>query len=258
MPLHYINGQFTAGSGTEKIEVHDPATEKVLDSVPRGTTQDAEAALSAAKEAFQGWRRTSANTRANMMHEAAAKMRAHKEHIVKLLTLEQGKPVPENDEEFEWLTNTFDYYAELGRHERGRVLPSGEYTQLNLVIKEPYGVALCIIPWNYPLLLMAWKVAPALAAGNTVIIKPNELTPLSTLYLAEHCFDHFPPGVINVITGYGKEVAEPLVTHPDVPVIAFTGSLATGQRIASLAAPIMKKLHLELGGKDAFVIAEDA
>jgi len=258
MPLHYINGQFTAGSGTEKIEVHDPATEKVLDSVPRGTTQDAEAALSAAKEAFQAWRRTSANMRANMMHEAAAKMRAHKEHIVKLLTLEQGKPVPENDEEFEWLTNTFDYYAELGRHERGRVLPSGEYTQLNLVIKEPYGVALCIIPWNYPLLLMAWKVAPALAAGNTVIIKPSELTPLSTLYLAEHCFDHLPPGVINVITGYGKEVAEPLVTHPDVPVIAFTGSLATGQRIASLAAPMMKKLHLELGGKDAFVIAEDA
>lgn len=153
---------------------------------------------------------------------------------------------------------TFDYYAELGRHERGRVLPSGEYTQLNMVIKEPYGVALCIIPWNYPLLLMAWKVAPALAAGNTVIIKPSEVTPLSTAYLAEHCFNHFPPGVINVLHGFGKEVAEPLVTHKDVPVIAFTGSLATGQRIASLASPMMKKLHLELGGKDAFVIAEDA
>jgi acyl-CoA reductase-like NAD-dependent aldehyde dehydrogenase len=105
---------------------------------------------------------------------------------------------------------------------------------------------------------MAWKVAPALAAGNTVIIKPSELTPLSTLYLAEHCWDHFPPGVINIICGYGKEVAEPMVLHKDVPVIAFTGSLATGQRIASLAAPMMKKLHLELGGKDAFVIADDA
>jgi acyl-CoA reductase-like NAD-dependent aldehyde dehydrogenase len=106
--------------------------------------------------------------------------------------------------------------------------------------------------------LLAWKVAPALAAGNTVIIKPSELTPLSTLYLAEHCLAHFPPGVINVLTGFGPEVAEPLVTHPDVPVIAFTGSLATGQRIASLAAPLMKKLHLELGGKDPFVIADDA
>jgi len=258
MPLHFIDGKFTSGSGSETIAVHNPATEEVLDTVPRGTSKDAEAAVAAAKAAFLEWRRTPANVRCNMMHEAAAKMRAHQEHIVNLLTLEQGKPVPENEEEFEWLTNTFTYYAELGRHERGRVLPSGEYTQLNLVIKEPYGVALCIIPWNYPLLLMAWKVAPALAAGNTVIIKPSELTPLTTLYLAEHCWDHFPPGVINIVTGYGKEVAEPMVLHKDVPVIAFTGSLATGQRIASLAAPMMKKLHLELGGKDAFVIAEDA
>jgi betaine-aldehyde dehydrogenase len=233
MPLHYINGKFTRGSGTEELKIHNPATEELLDTVPRGTAQDAEAALIAARDAFPTWKRTPANTRAHLMHEAAAKMRAHKDKIVTLLTLEEGKPVPENEEEFEWLTNTFDYYAELGRHERGRVLPSGEYSQLNLVLKEPYGVALCIIPWNYPLLLMAWKVAPALAAGNTVIIKPSELTPLATLYLAEHCFDHFPPGVINVLNGTGLEVAEPLVKHPDVPIIAFTGSLATGQRIAS-------------------------
>ena len=258
MPRMFINGQFTTGYSTEVIEVHNPATEEVLDIVPRGTPQDAEAAAAAAKAAFDEWRRTSANERARLMHEAAIKMRAHKEEIVRLLTLEEGKPVPENEEEFEWLANTFDYYAELGRHERGRVLPAGEPTQLNLVLKEPYGVVACIVPWNYPLLLMAWKVAPALAAGNTVIIKPSELTPLTALYLAEHCFADFPPGVINVITGYGKETAEPLVTHPDVPVIAFTGSLATGQRIASLAAPMMKKLHLELGGKDAFVVAEDA
>ena len=105
---------------------------------------------------------------------------------------------------------------------------------------------------------MAWKVAPAIAAGNTVIIKPSELTPLSALYLAEHCFDHLPAGVINIVNGYGPEVAEPLVMDPGVPVIAFTGSVATGQRIAAIAAPMMKKLHLELGGKDAFIIAEDA
>ncbi|HEY9681235.1 MAG TPA: aldehyde dehydrogenase family protein [Oculatellaceae cyanobacterium] len=258
MPLHYINNRFTRGSGTEEIEVINPATEEVLDTVPKGTSQDALEALAAAKEAFNTWKKTPANARAHMMHDAAAKMRAHKEKIVHLLTLEEGKPIPENEEEFEWLTNTFDYYAELGRHERGRVLPSGEYTQLNLVLKEPYGVALCIVPWNYPLLLMAWKVAPALAAGNTVIIKPSEVTPLTTLYLAEHCFDHFPPGVINVLNGTGLDVAEPLVKHPDVPIIAFTGSLAVGQRIAAIAAPMMKKLHLELGGKDAFVVAEDA
>jgi acyl-CoA reductase-like NAD-dependent aldehyde dehydrogenase len=258
MALQWINGKFTAGSGKQTIDVIDPATEAVIDSVPSGNAKDAESAAAAAKDAFDKWRKTSANVRATLMHEAAAKMREHEDEIVRLLTLEEGKPVPENEEEFEWLVNTFDYYAELGRHERGRVLPSGEYSQLNLVLKEPYGVALCIVPWNYPLLLMAWKVAPALAAGNTVIIKPSELTPLSMLYIAEHCLDDFPPGVINVLTGYGAEVAEPLVKHPDVPVIAFTGSLATGQRIASLAAPMMKKLHMELGGKDAFVIAEDA
>lgn len=259
MSHHFINGKFTGPSGgTEKISVINPATEEKLDEIPRGSKNDSLAALDAAKTAYQFWRKTPANTRTHLLHEAAAKMRQHKTRIVELLTLEQGKPVPENEEEFEWLVNTFDYYAELGRHERGRVLPSGEYSQLNLVIKEPYGVVLCIVPWNYPLLLMAWKVAPALAAGNTVIIKPSELTPLSTMYLARHCFDHFPPGTINVINGYGREVAEPLVEHRDVPVIAFTGSLSTGQRIASIAAPMMKKLHLELGGKDAFVIAEDA
>lgn len=108
------------------------------------------------------------------------------------------------------------------------------------------------------MLLMAWRVAPALAAGNTVIIKPSEMTPLSALFMAGHYFDELPPGVVNVITGHGRETGEPLVSHPDVPVIAFTGSLAAGQRIASIAAPMMKKLHLELGSKDAFVVADDA
>lgn len=258
MQSHYINGKFTRGGATENIDVINPATEEVVGSVPRGTEKDAHAAVDAAKVAFKTWKRVSANARAEMMHEASHKMREHKDEIVQLLTLEQGKPVPENEEEFEWLMNTFEYYAELGRHERGRVLPSGEYSQLNLVIKEPYGVVACIVPWNYPLLLLAWKLAPALAAGNTVIIKPSELTPLTTMLLVQKCLDHFPEGVINVVNGLGKEVAEPLVLHRDVQVIAFTGSLAIGQRIASLAAPMMKKLHLELGGKDAFVIAEDA
>jgi len=249
MPAHYINGQFTNGVSKEVLEVRNPATEEVVDIVPRGTPEDAEAAVSAAKAAFDEWRRLSINTRAKLLHEVASQIRHHTEELVRLLTLEEGKPIPENEEELEWTATTFDYYAELARHERGRVLPSAEESQLNLVIKEPYGVAACIVPWNFPLLLMAWKVAPALAAGNTVVIKPSEMTPLSALYLAEHCFDGLPAGVVNVITGYGKEAGEPLVTHPDVAVIAFTGSLATGQRIASLGAPIMKKLHLELGAR---------
>ena len=258
MKLMYINGEFTKGSANGEIEVTDPATEEVLDTVPRGTAEDVDSAVRSGVEAFKSWRKMGANERTSLLHEVASKVRSHKEEIVHLLTLEEGKPIPENDEELEWVANTFDYYAELGRHDRGRVIPPGESSQFNFILKEPYGVVGCIVPWNYPLLLMAWKVAPALAAGNTVIIKPSEMTPLTALYLAEHCFDHLPAGVVNVITGFGAEAGEPLVKHSDVPVIAFTGSLATGQRIASHAAPMMKKLHLELGGKDATVIAEDA
>lgn len=258
MKLMYINGKFTKGNSQEVIEVQNPATEEIIDSVPRGTPEDIEAAVQAAKSQFDMWRRMGANERANHLHEVARKVHEHKEKIVHLLTLEEGKPVSENEEEVEWVINTFRYYAELGRHHRGSVLTSGEASQFNFIIKEPYGVVACIVPWNYPLLLLAWKVAPALAAGNTIVIKPSEMTPLTALYLAEHCFDHLPAGVLNVVTGYGLETGEPLVKHPDVPVIAFTGSLATGQKIASIGAPMMKKLHLELGGKDATVIAEDA
>jgi betaine-aldehyde dehydrogenase len=258
MKLMYINGEFTKGNSQDEIEVTNPATEEVLDTVPRGTAEDVESAVRSGGEAYKSWRKMGANERTRLLHEVASKVRDHQEEIVHLLTLEEGKPISENEEELEWVANTFEYYAELGRHDRGRVLPPGESSQFNFVLKEPYGVVGCIVPWNYPLLLLAWKVAPALAAGNTVVIKPSEVTPLTALYLAEHCFDGLPAGVVNVITGLGAETGEPLVKHPDVPVIAFTGSLATGQRIASYGAPMMKKLHLELGGKDATVIAEDA
>jgi betaine-aldehyde dehydrogenase len=258
MKSMYVNGKLTVGRSADGIEVKDPATGETIDSVPRGTADDIEDAVSAAREAFPGWRSCVANDRAAMLHEVAARMRAHQEELIELLTREQGKPWAENEEELVWSANTFDYYAELGRHECGALLPPGAPSQLNFTRKEPYGVVGCITPWNYPLLLLAWKVAPALAAGNTCVIKPSELTPLSTVYLAEHIFDHLPAGVVNVVTGYGEEAGDRLVRHPDVSVIAFTGSLATGQRIASLAAPQMKKLHLELGGKDPMVIAEDA
>ncbi len=254
----FINRQFTSGHATETIEIINPATEAVLDQVPRGTLEDARAAVEAARVSFSDWKRVPANERAAALHGVAARLRSHHDEIVRLLTQEEGKPIPENDEELWWVEETFDYYAELARHERGRVIPPGDPGQFNFVLKEPYGVVACIVPWNYPLLLLAWKMAPALAAGNTVVIKPSELTPLSTLRMVEVACDHLPPGVVNVVTGYGPEVGEPLVTHPDVPVIAFTGSLDVGRQIARLAAPMMKKLHLELGGKDPMVIAPDA
>jgi betaine-aldehyde dehydrogenase len=126
-----------------------------------------------------------------------------------------------------------------------------------MVLKEPYGVVAAIVPWNYPLLLLTWKVAPALAAGNTVVIKPSEMTPLTTLLLAE-IFTHMPAGVVNIVSGYGATVGRELVVSPDTQLIAFTGSFATGREIARLAAERVKKTHLELGGKDAFIVAEDA
>lgn len=258
MKAHWINNKWVAGDSSDAIGVHNPATEERLDQVPAGTEADALRAVEAARTAFDGWRKTSAVERAHLLHEVAANVRQHWDALVEQLTLEEGKPVPENDEELEWTADTFDYYAELGRNLRGRVVPSGEpETQLNMVLKEPYGVVGAIVPWNYPMLLMAWKVAPALAAGNTVVIKPSEMTPLTTLLFAETCLSHLPPGVVNVVTGYGQPVGEALVRHPDVPLIAFTGSLATGQRISAQAAPFIKRLHLELGGKDAFVVGPD-
>lgn len=254
----YINGEWVDASSAERIAVDDPATQEILAEVPVATEGDVDRAVAAAKRAFGEWRWMSANARAELLHEVPHKVRTHWDELVELLTREEGKPRPENEEEFEWTATTFDYYAELARNSRGRVIPSGEpRTQLNLVIKEPYGVVGAIVPWNYPLLLLSWKMAPALAAGNTIVIKPSEMTPLTTLRFVELCCDHLPPGVVNVVTGAGA-TGEAIVRHPDVRVIAFTGSVATGQRIASLAAPMMKHMHLELGGKDAFVLAPDA
>jgi betaine-aldehyde dehydrogenase len=253
----FINGKFTSGHAVEAIPIFNPATEEVIDEVPLGTREDVDDAVQAAGRAFISWRKTPAYERAAALHTIANKIESHYDELVTLLTREEGKPVPENQEELEWAYDTFHYYAEIGRHDRGRVIPPGDPGQFNFVLKEPYGVVGCIVPWNYPLLLLAWKVAPALAAGNTVVIKPSELTPLTTLRLVEIACDHLPPGVVNVIPGLGPQAGETLVEHPDVPMIAFTGSLATGQRIAKQAGPMIKKLHLELGGKDPMVIAQD-
>ena len=253
-----VDGAAREARSGESIAVHDPANGEILEHVPAAAAEDVAAAVAAAERAFPAWASRVANERAQLLHEVAARMRDHHETLVEVLTREQGKPRVENDEEVEWSANTFDYYAELGRHEMGQVLPPGAPSQFNFTRKEPYGVVACITPWNYPIMLLAWKLAPALAAGNTCVVKPSELTPLSSLYLAEHCLSHLPAGVVNVVTGTGPAAGEPLVSHPSVAAIAFTGSLETGRHIASLAAPQMKKLHLELGGKDPMVIAEDA
>lgn len=253
----FINGEYVQGNAKEKIKIINPATEKVIDSVWRGTELDIDAAVEAAQDAFPGWRRMPGINKARMLHQAAAKMRKSHNELVELLIREEGKPFEESEEEIWWGEETLDYYAEFCRSDLGTVIPPGDPDQFNFVLKEPWGVVGCIIPWNFPILLLNWKLAPALAAGNTVVIKPSEFTPLTTLKMIELAFSHFPAGIINVVTGFGQEVGESLVNHPDVKMIAFTGSLETGQNISRIAAPQMKKLHLELGGKDPMVIAPD-
>ncbi|HUG83932.1 MAG TPA: aldehyde dehydrogenase family protein, partial [Euzebya sp.] len=254
---HLIDGSWRDG-GEGSIEVIDPATEEILGSVPRGGPAEVSRAVAAARTAFDGWRWTPVAERADALHRMAARTVTHHDDLIELLTREQGKPRGEQAEELEYTASCLRYYAEQARHSRGTVIPSGEpRTQLNLVLKEPYGVVAAIVPWNYPILLLAWKLAPALAAGNTVVIKPSEHTPLATIEWLRRCADHLPPGVVNLVTGDG-DAGRALVAHRDVRVIAFTGSVATGQHIASVAAPMMTSLHLELGGKDAFVIAPDA
>ncbi len=252
-----IDGDAVTGGGAP-LTVVDPATEEVLAEGPQADAADVDAAVVAARRAQRDWwRATGAAERAEMLHAVASRIREHAGEIARLMTLEGGKPLVENTDEMGWSAACFDYYAELGRNEEGRVLPPVEPHQFAVVLKEPLGVVACIVPWNYPLLLLAWKVAPALAAGNTVVAKPSEKTPLSTVAFARLCLaDVLPGGVCNVVVGAG-DAGHALVAHPDVTGVAFTGSTKVGQDIARLAADDMKRVHLELGGKDAFIVCPD-
>ena len=172
--------------------------------------------------------------------------------------MEMGKPFPEALDEIDTVADFLDYYGELARDEVGRIVAPVDRNTMSLVRYESIGVIGCIIPWNYPLALMGWKLAPALAAGNTVVMKPSEITPLSILHWCNVVESVLPSGVINVITGFGQSAGEPIVKHPDVPVVTFTGSVATGKKIAKFAAENLKKVSLELGGKDPMIICDDA
>jgi acyl-CoA reductase-like NAD-dependent aldehyde dehydrogenase len=250
----WVAGAELTGSGAP-LAVRNPATEATLAEVPSASPEQVDRAVEAARGAADGWRRMPAGERGELLHGVAAWLKAHTAELARLLTMEGGKPFVENRDEVGWTANAFSYYAELGRHERGRVVPSVEEGQLAIVLKEPVGVVAAIVPWNYPLLLLAWKLAPALAAGNTVVAKPSPYTPLATMALAE-AFADFPPGVVNLIAG-GADVGEALVVHGGTDLVAFTGSVATGQRIGALCAERVKRTHLELGGKDAFIVCDD-
>jgi acyl-CoA reductase-like NAD-dependent aldehyde dehydrogenase len=255
MAQMWIGNRRTDAADGGVFEVVNPATEEVLDHAPRGRAADVDRAVEAAGRAFPDWRKTPGIERCEKLHHVARRIREDAEGLAILLTREGGKPLPENRDEVEWIAACFDYYAEIGRDVVGRVISPVARNQFNFVVKEPFGVCGLVVPWNYPLLLLAWKLAPAIAAGNTVVAKPSEYTPLSTLRLMT-AFEGLPEGVVNVVTGFGPEAGAPLVAHRGVECVAFTGSQATGRKVAVACAEQLKKCHLELGGNDPFIVDE--
>ncbi len=249
-----IGGERVAGEGTE-IAVENPFDESTIATVNAPSEQQLDAAIAAAAEAQRGWEGTPAVERAEMLHEVAARLRSRTDELAELMTLEGGKPLIENSDEVGWTAAAFDYYAEIGRDSAGRVIPSIESSQLALVVKDPVGPVGCIVPWNYPLLLLTWKLAPALAAGNATVSKPSELTPLATLAAAA-CFDHLPAGVVNIVAGAG-DVGAAIVADERIECVAFTGSVETGKRIAAVCAERVARVNLEMGGKDPFIVCAD-
>jgi len=249
-----IAGEQVAGDG-DALEVENPATEEILASVGAASPEQVAAAVAAAADAQRGWERTPAVERGEMLHEVATSLRDRTEELAAAMTAEGGKPLIENRDEISWTAAAFDYYAEIGRDSAGRVIPSIEPSQLALVVKDPVGPVGCIVPWNYPLLLLAWKLAPALAAGNATVCKPSEITPCSTLALASS-FDALPAGVVNLLAGAG-DVGAAIVGDERIACVAFTGSVETGKRIASVCADRVARINLEMGGKDPFIVCSD-
>ena len=255
---NYINGQWVDAKSGKNFPVENPFNQEIIAHVPDSDKNDIDKAVSAAKTAYKDWHIMSAGDRRDLMRELATKSRENSKELAKTISMEMGKPLPEALDEIETIADFLEYYGELARDAVGRIVAPVERKTMSLVRYESVGVVGCIIPWNYPLALMGWKLAPALAAGNTVVMKPSEITPLSILDWCRVIDSVLPPGVINVVTGYGQSAGEPIVMHPDVPVVTFTGSVATGKKIASLAADNLKKVSLELGGKDPMIICDDA
>ena len=249
-----IGGERVTGDG-DALEVENPATEEILASVGSASPEQVDAAVAAAADAQRTWERTPAVERCEMLHEVATSLKERTEELAAAMTAEGGKPLIENRDEVSWTAAAFDYYAEIGRDSAGRVIPSIESSQLALVVKDPVGPVGCIVPWNYPLLLLAWKLAPALAAGNATVCKPSELTPCSTLALASS-FEALPSGVVNLLAGAG-EVGAAIVADERIACVAFTGSVETGKRIASVCAERVARINLEMGGKDPFIVCSD-
>jgi betaine-aldehyde dehydrogenase len=259
----FIDGHWVPPARGRSLPVIDPATANTIHSVPAGTTEDIDWAVDAARAAFDGgpWPRMKGAERGKYLRAIASAILASKHELARLEVLDNGKPLPEADWDIADAAGCFEYYAELAEEldrsgSQEIALPDARFS--SRVVREPVGVVGAIIPWNYPLLMAAWKIAPALAAGCTVVLKPSELTSLTALELAAITDDvGLPPGVLNVVTGLGAEAGQALCDHPHVDKLAFTGSVATGSKILGAAARDIKRVSLELGGKSALLVFDD-
>jgi acyl-CoA reductase-like NAD-dependent aldehyde dehydrogenase len=255
----FVDGGPDESTGGDRLEVLDPATAEVVDTVPAATPADVDAAVAAAGAAFDGWWATPAARRGELLGQAVAAVRDRVGELAASLTREQGKPLREARLEVERCLETLEHYAGLAKNLRGGYVPNLDDGAYGMVLRRPLGVVGAIVPWNFPTTLLANKLGPALVAGNTVVAKPAETTPLTTLRLAEllHA-GGLPAGTFNVVTGTGPVAGDALVRHPRVRKVAFTGSTPVGRRTMAAAAEHLKRVTLELGGSDPMIICDDA
>lgn len=259
MPSLYINGNWTSGSGGP-AEVVNPYDAGVIEMVDQAGPDDVERAVAAARAAFDTgpWPHTPAAERGALLRRVADLLQRDKEEIARTETLDTGKTLVESRIDVDDVTAVFRYYADLAGKDAGRLVDTGNPAVVSRVVHEPVGVCALITPWNYPLLQLSWKVAPALAAGNTVVIKPSEVTPLTSVQLVRLLEEAgAPPGVVNILLGDGRSVGAPLTEHAGVDMVSFTGGLATGQAIVRAGAGTVKRVAVELGGKNPNIVFAD-
>ncbi|MEE8176154.1 MAG: aldehyde dehydrogenase family protein [Gemmatimonadota bacterium] len=257
----FIGGEWEDAASGETFEVIDPARAEVLTEVAEAGIEDVDRAVRAARDAFEGgeWREMSPRARGRLLWKLAERLEERKDEIARVETLNNGKPLFESGIDVAMTIQTFEYYAGWTTKIEGETIPVSVPFQFNYTLREPIGVVGAIVPWNFPLNLASWKVAPALAAGCTVVLKPATETPLTALLLADVAAEvGLPPGVLNVVPGRGSTAGEAVVAHPGVDKIAFTGSTEVGQRIATVAARTVKRVSLELGGKSPNIVFADA
>ena len=255
-----IGGARVDAASGEWFDSLNPFTATAWALVPRGGAEDVHRAVAAARAAFHGdWRKLTATARGAMVTRLGDLIAAEANRLAEVETTDNGKLLAEMRSQLNYVPQWFRYFGGLADKIEGRVIPIDKPGVFNYTRQEPLGVVAAITPWNSPLLLAAWKLAPALAAGNTIVWKPSEHSSVSALVLAE-LFEKagFPPGVVNIVTGFGGDVGEPLITHPDVAMVAFTGGDATGEHVYKLAARGIKHVTLELGGKSANIVFDDA